>query len=188
MLEKQTLVAFVGWPASGKSELARRIATILNERHIDIDDDARVPYFGKPVPNDGTDPAIKARDDAEMAGSYNILFGLVSGYMRAGRSLIVTATLSSKKWGQDRLKSVYEQYPNAKVRVIWCKPNLTDTELEERLSARSANYTGATSSVSRLRELEKRYEEIELPHLELDTSMPENIGGCVDEAIAYILS
>jgi predicted kinase len=184
-LQTETAIVVCGIPASGKSTIAKILAKTFDVRHYDIDDDCRVPAFGQPIPNDGIDPVIDARDRDEMAGSYSILFGYVDGFLRARKSIIATCTLSSNRWGQQRLGAIYQQHPEARTKMIWCKPKLTDGELQERLNERTAkDYTGATSSVTRIRELEGRFESIVLPHLELDTAKP--IGVCVEKTLDYI--
>ncbi len=171
-LETQTLIVLAGWPGVGKSTVAKILAERFNIRHIDIDDDVRTTYFGVPPANDGTDPEIDKRDRAEMGGSYTIFFGLIEGFLQAGRSLIVTSTLSSKKHGQDRLMAICAKYPHARLRLLWLKPDLDDEEIKRRLDQRmAAGYTGGTRSVMRIRELEKRYEPIVIPHHVLDNKV-----------------
>lgn len=184
-----TVGFFGGLPCSGKSELARRISQRLGWRHIDIDENIRLPIFGKPTPNDGTDPAINARDIKEMSGSYDILFATIDTFLTKEMSLLVTATLSSKKWGQDRLVALMEKHPKANLRVIWCKPQLTDEELAARLKERCAKgYVGATTDPARVRELEKRFEPIVIPNtLVLDTSHSSEIEKCTQMAFCHIL-
>lgn len=189
MLQDQTLIVFVGPPGSGKSELAKRTLSDLGPRltHYDIDD-IRKDNFGQPVDNDGTDPAIKDRDDREMAGTYNIMFGFIDGFLRAQHPLMITCTLSSKRWGQNRLIEICARYPEAKIRIIWCWPEITKEQLAKRFENRAAaGYVGATQSADRAWELRKRYEPIEIPHLKLDTGPRFTPEQSAQEALAYIL-
>lgn len=194
-LKQPTLVVFCGWPSSGKTAVAEKIKVILNAngspiRHFDIDEDVRTPHFGKPTPNDGTDSAIDAQDKNEMGGSYRILMGLVDGYLKAGRSILITATFSNKKWGQDVLAGVCGQHPHANVRIIWCNPTLTDEELAARIAEKVwSGYTGATTSVARIRELQKRFDPIKLQgSIAINSGPPNTVNMSVEEALDYILS
>ena len=192
-LTAPTLIALVGLPSSGKSTIARLLSEMLNVRHLDIDDDARTPYFGEPVANDGTDPAIDKQDRDEMAGAYDILFGLMQGFLHAGKSVITTCTLSSEKYGQRRLEAMFEtlkaqnealRLPNHLVQAA----ELSDAELQERIDERlKGGYTGATRSAERVRELEKRFNPIILPHLALNTAAPYKPGASAMTALEYIM-
>ncbi len=76
---------------------------------------------------------------------------------------------------------------NARLRIIWCKPELSDEELQRRIDLRMASgYTGGTRTAARIRELERRYEPIILPHLVLDTASPHDPISPVETAIDYI--
>lgn len=181
----------VGHPGSGKSKIASLLLEMIGGgiRHYDIDD-VRVENFGKPADNDGTDPEIKARDDREMAGVYNIMLGKIDGFLRAEHPLMITCTLSSKKWGQDRVLKICSRYPNAKVGVVWCCPDITKDQLAERFQNRDEEgYLGATQSVDRAWELRERYEPIVMPnHLKLDTGPAHTPEECVKLVLDYILS
>jgi len=183
-----TLIVLCGWPVSGKSTLAKRIAEFFGIRHIDIDDTIRTPILGKPAPNDGTSPEVNKHDIQEMSASYDILFATIDAFLKRGFSLVATATLSSKKWGQDRLWALCEQHQQAKARIIWCKPELTDEELAARMTERAKHYTGATSDPKRVRELQGRYEPIVIPHLELNTAPPNTVEESLAQALDYIFA
>lgn len=131
LLHNPTLIFFCGFPTSGKSATAADLAEVLGLHVLDIDDNIRTPILGKPTPNDGTNPEIDARDKKQMGESWNLLFHVVGeAYLKNNWSLIVTATLSSKKYGQDRLEEILRKYPRARIRLIWCNPkDMTDEEI-----------------------------------------------------------
>jgi hypothetical protein len=140
------------------------------------------------VPNDGTNPEIKAQDDREMAGTYKAMFGIVEAFLRAEHPLILTCTLSNKVHGQDVLKSIYERYPTAEVRIILCWPEMTLEEMRERFKERAASgYVGATTDPDRAWELRGKYHPMELPHLKLDTGPHRTVEECINEALVYIM-
>ena len=187
----QTFVGFFGPPGVGKTTLAKLIAPRLEMTHLDIDD-VRKTYFGAPVPNDGTDPKIKAQDDREMGATYDILFAVIGGFMRAERPLLLTCTLSSEKHGQDRLVDAWRRYgARTRLRVIWLWPELTPNELAERFRDRAATgYVGATTDPKRAWELRERYNPLnpaKLPHLKLNTGPGHSPEESAEEVIRYIL-
>lgn len=93
---ERTFLAIVGPPGTGKSTLAALVAKATSIRHVDIDDNVRTLYFGKPRANDGTNSEIERLDRLEMAGSYDIFFGIIEGFFHAEKPLIATCTLSSE--------------------------------------------------------------------------------------------
>jgi len=188
-----TLVSLVGVPSSGKSTIATILKNTLGVRHLDIDADVRAPYFGVPPDNDGTDETIARRDRIEMAGAYDILFGLMQGFLRAGRSLITSCTMSSEEHGQRRLDAMFTALKSKNrdllLRVIWCKPELSDQDLQSRIEARLASgYTGATTSARRVRDLEALFNAIVLPHLVLNTVAPDDPSTSAKIAIEYVVN
>lgn len=191
LVPPQTFAGVFGPPGVGKTTLAKKIAPRLGMTHLDIDD-IRKMFFGTPVPNDGTDPWITAQDAREMGATYDILFAVVGGFMRAERPLLLTCTLSSEKHGQDRLLETWKRYPTTLVRVVWLWPELTFDELAERFRDRAATgYVGATTDPKRAWELREKYNPLnpaKLPHLKLDTGPGHPPAESAEWAIHYILS
>lgn len=190
-LEKPTLGVVCGSPMAGKSSVAMELAKKLGVHHLDIDENIRLPIFGRPHPHPEESEELKRIDDMQMRKSYDLFFEVMDVYMGAlKQSLIVTATFSSKIFGQDRVGAIIEKNQDSRLKVIWCRVlNDAEAEIKRRLSTRQfgINYFGATNSYERWKFLEGRYNPIELPHLLLDTSPPNTVQSCAESALTYML-
>ncbi|OGY65337.1 MAG: hypothetical protein A3A16_02725 [Candidatus Harrisonbacteria bacterium RIFCSPLOWO2_01_FULL_44_18] len=179
------LIVVCGWPVSGKSTIAENLSKELKIHWVDIDDIRRI-IFGIPHPHPDQSPELRARDNQEMSESYQLLMHVVDFHLTYNRSLIITATFS-RKTGQDALQNIYEKHPSVPVKIIQCKPTLLDdTAVEKRISSRGfgEKYIGGVNSLARYHEVKDRYEPIELPHIEIDTS--GDISQCVEAALKFI--
>lgn len=184
------VVAIAGLPAVGKGTLAEALSRALNIRHLDIDDNIRLPVFGQPHPNSYTDPELMAQGRAEMGQSYDLLFHAVEAHLNLGRSVIATATFS-RELARKNLYVVMERHPEARLRVIWCRTRREEVELpeiERRLQARSfgVNYFGGCNTLAHYLADKQRYPDMDLPHLELDTFPPHTVEECTSRAIEYV--
>ncbi|MEK7147094.1 MAG: zeta toxin family protein [Patescibacteria group bacterium] len=190
-LHHQTLIFICGWPFSGKTSLAERVRDELNVHHVDIDD-MRWLAIGKPYPHPNESPELMKKDGQEMGGAYRLVFTTIDWHLETGRSILATATLSSKPHGQEKLRAVYEKYPLARVKIIQCVPQGDTSEVVARLMGKrdfgESGYRGAVNSPERYYEVKGRFNPIELPHLEILTWGSDNeIKDEVKLAMGYIL-
>jgi predicted kinase len=184
------LVVVCGWPLSGKTAIAERLSEVLAIPFVDIDKNIRRPMFGQPHPRPESEE-LKQIDREEMSACYEILLHIAEVCLRLHRRLIISATFS-RNAGIETIGSISRKYPEADIKVIWCRPkNDTEEEIERRL-ARRREETDQASSVTTMRryaEVKERYEDIVgVPHLELDTSPPKTVTQSESEAIRYILA
>jgi len=197
---KTLFVVVCGWPLSGKSTLASRLAETLCTRHLDINLNVRAPIFGPPKFESYEE--FRETDRKEMIGSYEILLHAAEVLLHLRRSVIVSATFSRKKY-QDDLYSFFRRLTQFKIilRIIWCLPtNDPEDEIMRRIESRRANedlaiacghsrYTDPVNSVERYLEVKSRYEALDatlLPHLRIDTSAPQTIEDSLRAALTYI--
>ncbi len=185
---KPSLIVVCGHPLSGKSTLAGELSRRLGVHWIDLDQ-LRVFYFGPADPEPNLDAATTAKDKAEVAAAYNIIFHAVELYCREfpARSLIVSLPLSSRRFGQDVIQNIAEQYSRP-LRILWCNlrnatPETIDTRLRQRLLD---GYRGAVNSRSYFLECRDRFEPIELQCCQIDTSPPATVEETVQLALNYL--
>ncbi len=193
-MDQNLLVFFCGLPFSGKTTIATIAARMLQQQYpsiriIDIDETRRL-FMGIPNPHPEESSDAEKKDVAQMSEAWNSLFFWMERALIREWPYIYTATLSSQKWGQDRLRSIYEQYPGANVRVIWCRlVDDSEKEIKRRLSRGFGHgYVGGTNSYERYLVLRERYNPITIPHHALDTSSSRTPEECAKEAVGYILS
>lgn len=133
------------------------------------------------------------RDGQEMDGAYRFLFDIIDWHLDLGRSILGTATLSSKPHGQEKLRAVYEKYPHTRVRIIQCVPEGDTPEVVTTMMANrdfgDGGYKGAVNSPERYYEVKARYHPIELPHLKILTWGSTNkVENGLRLALDYILN
>jgi len=182
------LVVVCGWPLSGKGTIASKLSGKTGFPHLDIDENIRLPIFGRPHPRPNESDELMKRDVEEMAASYDLLLHATQIHIDLKRPLIVSASFSRRK-GQDDLIRLTERNPATKLRIIWCHPtDDTAEEIARRLARRSAQgaYSGSVTTPERYQEVKGRFEPITLPHLDLDTSSSAKIESCLDIALQYI--
>lgn len=154
-------------------------------------DEVRRLCVGLPHPHPDSSPELTKKDGQEMRMAYRIMLYAAGENLAAGRSIIVTATFS-RKMGQQMILDLLQKHPGVELRAVWCLPkNDSDKEIERRLKRGfgESGYLGAVNSLVRYHEVKNRYEPIELfPALRLNTSSPNTIEDCVEEAIKYIAS
>ena len=126
-----------------------------------------------------------------MGMAYRIMLCAADENLKAGRSVIVTATFSRKIY-QQMVNDLLAKHTDAQLRAIWCLPkNDSDEEIERRLSRGfgDGGYVGGVNSLARYNQTKDRYEAIELfPALQLDTSPPNTAESCAEQALGHILS
>jgi predicted kinase len=183
------LIVLCGWAVAGKDTLAAAIAKQLNIHWLDIDA-VRVLNFGTPNPHPVSQQEME-KDRREMKGAYDLFYSSITANMAMGRRLIVTATFSRTSYWDNFLEILIAARLSPNLRVIWCKPeNDSDEEIARRLASRQfgVNCWSSVNSLERYHEVKARFEIPPVEHLTLDTSPPNTVENCVDEAIKYILS
>lgn len=197
-LQHPTLIVVCGWPVSGKTTIAKILEERLNAdlkdpaipkvHRVDIDEVRRVS-IGLPYPHPDESEMLMAKDRLEMGGAYRLLLETADWHLEQGRSVIVTATFSRNKGGQSRILELLEKHTNTTLKVVQCLPTNDPQEEIERRLARGfgEGYVGGVNSYKRYLEVKNRYEPIELPHIEIDTSPPHTPEECAAEALRHIL-
>lgn len=204
-LIRPTLIVVCGHPASGKTTIAKLLEKRLNAGHKDPlepkvhladNDDVRKTCVGTPYPYPHESKGLFEKDRAEMGGMYKFLFCIAEWHLAERRSLILTASFSRRAYWMNllrileahRIEARASKERNTPFRIIQCVlKNDTREEVERRLTARSANYSGSLNSFPHYLEVKGRYERIEFPHLEVDTSPPKTPEECVEQALRHIL-
>ncbi len=106
-----------------------------------------------------------------------------------GRSVTITATFSRKQ-GQENILALMTKHPDVNLKVVWCLPeNDTREEIERRLRRPfGEDYLGAVNSWERYCEVKNRYQPIELPHLQVNTSPPNTPEQSAHTVLTYIVT
>ncbi len=178
------LIVLRGLPASGKSTLAALIAKALGFHWIDVDA-VRLIATGMPNPHPNAEDGSLKRDGEEMGISYRMMLAMVDENLKAGRSVIMTATFS-RAMAHDQIEKLLADNPGTELKMIWCDTEgITDPSLEIRFNREG--YLGATNTVERFRELEAHFvKDINLPQFRLRTAWMHTINECLDHALDYI--
>ena len=150
------LIIVCGLPGSGKSTLAKALSRKLKADYISSDV-TRKKMFKEP-----------AYTEKEKAAVYDEMAGKAEDSVRSGRNAIVDATFYVKKQ-RERFAAIARN-ANAKVSIIVCR--LDEKGAEKRLKGR---WMGGPSDAdySVYLKLKERFEPVDGPHLELDTSLPK---------------
>jgi len=138
------MIFVCGWPGSGKSALAELLANEFGVHRVDIDE-VRALMIGMPYPRPNESPDLMKRDIEEMDGAYRALFDNIDWHLAAERSILGTATLSSRPHGQGKLRPIYENYPTVRARIIQCVPRRDAPEAVAAMMARRAGAFGTTA-------------------------------------------
>ena len=135
MFSNPTIIVVCGWPASGKTTLARQLAADLDLRIIDSDE-IRLLALGPVDPNWETSEEGRRQNRREFGLVYDVIHRIAAGHAMLGRSVIITAPYTSAASWQ-YLQEAVKEYPETKIRVIWCSPeNPSREEIERRLQVR----------------------------------------------------
>lgn len=180
----------MGWPGSGKTELASRLEQELSVHRLDIDEIRRL-CFGMPHPHPNQSEELKNLDVLEMRGGYTLLLSAATYTMtELKRSVIVTATFSRQS-GQKHLLSAWQK-TSGNLRVLWCYP--TDdspkavAELFEARTFGDGGYLGTVNSPERYFEVKERFDVPTLPHQIIQTWPTQTVEEEVVLARKYIFS
>ncbi|MFH0737885.1 MAG: ATP-binding protein [Candidatus Micrarchaeota archaeon] len=161
------LIIVCGLPGSGKSTLARSLAKKISA--LDISSDIiRKRMFSQPTYSEGE----KATVYAEMASR-------AEAGLRGGRHVIVDATFYLKK-ERERFSAIASGAGTASALIV-CK--LTDKETEKRLGGRKKGGASDADFAVYLK-MKGRFEPVDGPHLEIDTSLPKK--EMLDRVRAYL--
>lgn len=177
------LIVLRGLPASGKSTLAEKISKTLGIHWIDVDA-VRLIATGMPNPHPKAEDGSLKRDGEEMDISYRMMLAMVDENLKAGRSIIMTATFS-RAMAHDQIQYLLTENPGTELNLIWCNPQgITNDELEKRFNREG--YLGTTNTVERFRELERDFvPDINHPQFELRTALYP-VKQCLAFALAFI--
>lgn len=205
-LVQPTIIVVCGHPASGKTAITKLLAERLNAGHTNpveprvhfVDnDDVRKTCVGTPYPYPQESRTLLAKDKAEMSGVYKFLFCIAEWHLAERRSLILTASFSRKAYWINFLRILEAHRTEARalrgkgasLKIVQCiLRNDAKEEVEKRLTGRSAEYSGSLNSLPHYLEVKARYEPIEFPHLEVDTSPPKTPEECAEQALQYVLA
>lgn len=150
------LIIVCGLPGSGKSTLARALAKRLRAAYISSDLTRR-KMFKEP-----------AYSEAEKEAVYNAMAGRAEDAVRSGMDAVVDATFYLKK-ERERYAEIARNAA-APAFTIVCK--LDEEEAKRRLGRRYKDGPSDADYQVYLK-LKDRFEPVEGPHLEVDTSMPK---------------
>ena len=181
------LIVVYGWPLSGKGTVARGISEALDIRHLDIDEHIRRPVFGVPRRHPEVSPVLMQRDTQEMLASYKLLLLAAECFLELHRPLILSATFSRCSY-HAMLARLIGKHPDVQLKLIWCCPtNDSAKEIDRRLEKRrQENGASAVNSIDRYMEVKSRFQSIQLPHIQIDTSPPKAEKDAIGEALRYI--
>lgn len=126
---KLKIVLFCGLPLSGKSALAKELASRLRLPFIDIDD-IRHSLFQNPP-----EEMEPEKDREQMVVSYRALFLMTEYLIKLGHSLVITATFS-REWHHQKIISISERN-SVPIKAIYCFAS--DEAIKERLIQREIN-------------------------------------------------
>lgn len=124
-MEGPTLIAVSGAPGTGKTTLGRRLAA-----------DLQLPYFGKDLIKEALFDSLGAKDREWSArlgvASIRLLFELIEGQLRAGRSLVAESNYR-REYDVPRFEAFRERYTFRMVEVH-CKADrqVLFSRLEQR--------------------------------------------------------
>lgn len=204
-LTHPTLIVICGWPASGKTTLAEKLRETLTDPeskkiHLADIDQIRRTCLGMPYPHPNESDALMTKDKLEMGGAYVMLQHTIRWHLAKHRSLIATATFSSRIGQEALLRSYEEHFENCMgkneipmaLRVVKCVPTSdTQKQVEDLFAKRafgSEAYVGGVNSPERYFEVKERYHPILLPHRTIRTWPTNDIENEWTEALEYIFS
>ncbi len=178
----------------GKTTIARALARELGWYHQDVDE-LRIRVWGwanmpRPDPSLVDLGPLLVGDQKERKAQGYMLLGMAEGFLEAGESIILSAMLGEAAL-YHRLQGLVFRI-RADLKFIWCAPSAMTRKEFERRSAANPFVYGVGYNVRLLSTYEQylwaveRYQEVQGPHLTLDTSRP--IDECVAMALRYIRS
>jgi predicted kinase len=183
------LIVICGWAVAGKDTIASAVSNKLGILWLDIDHVRRL-NFGVPNPKPISEQEMK-QDREEMKETYKLFYSSIAMNIAMGRPLIATATFSRANYWNDFFQSLAAAEVSPELHVIWCKPeNDTNEEILRRLSLRQfgVNCWSSVTTLERYNEVKSRFQAPPGEYLALDTSPPNTIEHCANEAVQYILS
>lgn len=182
-IERPVVIAMKGHPGSGKTTLARSLASTLKIPLIDKDDirDATLPLqnshlFSSAILNDL---------------SYDAVFRLASTQLRLGLSLVLDSPLSSRR----RLDELQRSAGGARLLIVECRPSDED-EWRRRLETRGGDGSSwhKPSTWHDLQTLLQGYggctdyDVGDVPMMVVDTTAPLQFQELVSRVVDFIFS
>ncbi len=186
MEQKPLVIAIAGLPTTGKSTLGRALAERTGFHFIDID----VGPASCAYPQEADfyrSPEARARKEAIMRVSYQVLYAAIEVNLKEGFSIIAAATFS-RHTSQDALLEAADR-GRGTLKVVWCQYDDTREEVERRVTDRvTSGAVGGCRSVSHYLDDKARYSGIKLPHLLVKMEGEEvGIAKVVQQVLQYIV-
>ena len=173
-MNNKTIIVTMGLALSRKSVLAKELSVRTGIPFIDVDD-----YAALGVPPPEPDPygsdAARERQRKRMAASYAALHAMIAAKLEVGRSLIVSASYTSRS-SQEFLRQAVQEN-GGKLKVIFCTFDDSDSEVALRAQ-------NDPRLISQYYEDKKRHGGTGFPHITVNTS--ENFNAVVEKALTYV--
>lgn len=167
------LIIFCGPQLSGKTTLAKRVATQTKLPFISIDE-VRLKLFGHLTgPRDWKTPQNKERENAKTKFAYDCLFLIIKKCLDAKVLLVVEMPYLAHR-EVELIKTARQN--RIKLKIIWCQiSNDSDEEIEKRVHRSKTNAKTAPISLADYRMFKNKIKKPTSKCLILDTSQSINV-------------